>query len=81
MFYFIGGGVDYDSGPYNATFRRHVTSSTFDIPINDDNILEHDEQFSLTINSSSLPNGFTVGNLSQAEVTISDDDGKCALMK
>ena len=77
IFSFIGGGVDYDSGPYNVTFRRHMSSNTLDVPIYDDNILEFDEQFSLTINSSSLPIGFTISDPSLAMVTIIDNDSEC----
>ena len=76
MFYSIGGGVDYDSGPYNVTFPAGQTIVSFNVPINDDNILEDDEQFDLTIISSSLPNGFTVDNPSQVVVTITDNDGE-----
>ena len=53
-----------------------MTSASFDIPINDDDILEGDEDFMLTINPSSVPTGVTVGNPDQATVTIVDDDGK-----
>ena len=53
-----------------------MTSVPFDIPINDDDILEGDEDFMLTINPSSVPTGVTVGNPDQATVTIMDDDGK-----
>ena len=54
-----------------------MTSVPFDIPINNDDILEGSENFTLTINPSSLPpTGVTVGNPGQATVTIVDDDGK-----
>ena len=49
-----------------------MTSVSFDIPINDDCILEDNETFNLTINPSSLPNGVTVGSYHQATVTIVD---------
>ena len=70
------GNADYNSGPYNVTFPAGVTSVSFDVTIIDDNILELNEQFDLTIISSSLPNGFTVDNPSQATVTIIDDDSE-----
>jgi len=53
-----------------------VTSVTFDVPINDDNTLEHNEDFSLTIVRNALPDGVTHGSTSQTTVTIVDDDGK-----
>ena len=68
--------MDYGSGPYTVTFPAGVTSVPFDIPINDDDILEGDEDFMLTINPSSVPTGVNVGNPDQATVTIMDDDRK-----
>ena len=68
--------MDYGSGPYTVTFPAGMTSVPFDIPINDDMILEANENFTLTINPSSLPAGGTVGNPDQATVTIVDDDRK-----
>ena len=70
------GGIDYNSGPYNVTFSAGVTSVSFDVPINDDNVLELNEQFVFTIIASSLPNGFTVDNPSQVVVTIIDNDSE-----
>ena len=60
----ITGGVDYDSGPYSVMFTAGMTSVSFDVPINDDNILETNEDFTLTIDSSSLPNGVTRDSVS-----------------
>ena len=42
----------------------------------DDNLLEIDEMFKLTINSSSLPNRVIVNNPSESTVTIMDNDRK-----
>ena len=53
-----------------------MTSVPFDIPINNDNILEVDEDFTLTIVHSTLPNGVTRGSIGQTAVTIMDDDGE-----
>ena len=44
--------------------------------ISDDNVLEEDETFYLTIDSSSLPNDITTGSPLQVTVTIMDDDCK-----
>ncbi len=49
---------------------------SFDIPINDDEILEVNENFILTINPSSLPTNVTVGDPGQTITTIVDNDGK-----
>ena len=53
-----------------------MKSASFGIPIIDDNVVELVEQFDLTIDSSSLPNGFTVHNPSQVVVNITDDDSE-----
>jgi len=52
--YITGGGVDYDSGPYNVTFPAGITRVQFDVPINDDMILEGDESFALTVSNATL---------------------------
>ena len=58
------------------TFSAGTTTVQFDVTINDDKILERDENFMLTINTSSLPNRVIADNLNnQATVTIKDDDG------
>ena len=68
-----GGGVDYDSGPYTVTFTAGVTSASFDVPINDDDICENDEDFTLTILRGTLPDGITCDG-GRGIVTIVDDD-------
>jgi len=68
--------VDYNSGPYIVTISAGKTSVTFDVPINGDNILEDNENFTLTIDSPSLPTGVNRGDLVSASVTILDDDSK-----
>ena len=69
-----GGGVDYDSGPYTITFPAGVTSVSFGVLINDDNLLEDDEEFTLTINPSD--DHCLVGDPGNATVAILDDDCK-----
>ena len=71
----VGGGTDYDSGPYSVTFNAEVTEVPFNVSIHDDNILEGNETFDLTINQSSLPNRVDVNDPAQATVIIVDDDG------
>ena len=68
--------MDYNSGPYPVTFPAGLTSVTFDIPITDDNILEGNENFTLTIDQSSLPTNVNPGDPGEATVTIVNDDGK-----
>ena len=71
-----GGGVDYESGPYRVIIPAGQLSVQFDISIKDDNILEGDENFDLTINATSLPDYVVVTGPNQATVTILDNDGK-----
>ena len=49
----------------------------FDIAITDDNILEIDENFMLTIDSTQLIPQVFLGNISQATALITDDDREC----
>ena len=68
--------MDYTSGPYTVTFPAGQTTATFDVPINDDNILEGNEDLMLTIDGTSLSIDVTVGDPDEATVIIVDDDGK-----
>ena len=68
--------MDYTSGPYTVTIPAGQTTATFNVPINDDNILEIDENFMLTIDASSLPGSIRLSTPSEATVTIVDDDRK-----
>ena len=72
--------MDYDSGPYSITFPAGTTSVPFNISIIDDNILEDDENFILTVDLSSLPSNITANDPYQATVTIVDKDGKFTIM-
>ena len=72
--YLTGGGIDYDSGPFDITFPAGETLAVFNVSINDDNIVEDNENFTLVINPSSLPNGVTVVNPNQTTVNITDND-------
>ena len=69
-----GGGVDYDSGPFDITFPAGETLAVFNVSINDDNIVEDNENFTLSLDPPSLPNGVTVINPNQTTVNIIDDD-------
>ena len=51
-----------------------MTSVSFDVPINNDDIFEGDEDFMLSIGRSSLPTDAVVGD--SVTVTIMDDDCK-----
>ena len=55
-----------------------MTSVSFDVPINDDDILEDDaETFTLTIDRNSLPDQVSHRRrMGQTTVSIVDNDGK-----
>ena len=59
-----------------VTFSAGVNSSQLNIVITDDNILEDDETFNLTIDQFTLPDGVVVADPSQVTVAIVDDDGE-----
>ena len=66
--------MDYHSGPYGVTFSTGQTWCRLNVTINNDDVLENNETFNLTINSSLLPSNVEVDNPGQAIVTIIDDD-------
>ena len=70
------GGMDYDSGPYSVMIPAGLTTASLNIAITDDDILEIDENFILTINSSSLPDSVINGNPHQVTLTVVDNDRK-----
>ena len=73
---YVGGGVDYDSGPYIVQFDVGVTRVSFNISLNDDNIMEGNELFNLSINTQSQYSSVTVGDYGQTTVTILPNDRK-----
>jgi len=74
--YYCAGNSDYVSGPYNFTIASGLTNITFNVSIINDNILEENEIFHLTIDPSSLPEDVHVGSPVLVTVTIVDDDCK-----
>ena len=76
VYNFTGGGVDYNSGPYNVTIPAGQISVPFNVPINDDNVFEESEEFLLTIDQSSSLNGVIIGSPNVTVVTIQDNDGE-----
>ena len=74
-----GSNEDYVSGPYTAMFPAGITYATISIRITSDNIFEGNENFTLSIDSSSLPSYVTITNPGEVIVTILEDDGKLVL--
>ena len=77
---YVGGDVDYNSGPYTVQFNVGVTSASLNISINDDDTYEKNETFTLTINVSSLPKSISVGANNSITVTIAANDGKYGVL-
>ena len=68
--------IDYNTGPYSVTFHSGATRALCVVAINDDNEVEGTEDFTLSIDPSSLPSNLTIGDPGQATVTIRDNDGE-----
>ena len=74
----LSAGKDYRSRIHPVTFTKGSKSISFPLLIYplDDEIVEEDETFNITIDSASLPNGVSLGDPCIAIVTIKDDDSK-----
>ena len=68
--------MDYNSGPYTVQFDVGVTRVSFNILISNDNVLERDETFGLSVDALSLPNRVTTSTPDQATVIILANDSK-----
>ena len=71
-----GIGADYEFEKCDVTFQSGNNNMPLDITIIDDGLLEPDENFILTINSSSLPSHVDISDPGIATVTILNDGGK-----
>ena len=56
-----GNGVDYTSTPITATFTAGTASTTVNIPVKSDDIVEGTEMFNLIINDKSLDEDLILG--------------------
>ena len=74
----LGNNVDYDSGPYTVIISAETNTAAFNVSINDDDMLEMNETFELSIETTSLPekvfSGATSRFPSRTTVYILDDD-------
>ena len=68
---YIGSNIDFDSTPQTVTITAGASSSTIQIRVISDDIVESNEFFnmSLTVPFSLTP-GITVGNITSATATI-----------
>jgi len=70
------GTRDYLYGVSSVTFPANTILQFVNITICDDNVLEEDETFSVTIVSNSNPDNATNGSPDNVTVTIVDNDRK-----
>ena len=68
--------TDYSSGPYNVTIPAGYISSALSILVIDNNVLEGQKEFYLTINQSSSLNGVVISSPHRAVVEIIDNECK-----
>ena len=77
MINIVTGNTDYQRRPFSLTFSASINSIPVVVRLIDDNIFEGNENFTLTIDSSKLPDRVTVVQPSEVVVVITDDnDGK-----
>ena len=69
-------GEDYNGSPITINIPAGVTMQPLAINIIDDNIVECNETFNVTMMSVTTC-GVTIGSNRISEVMIRDDDGKC----
>ena len=73
----VGNDIDFDSAPQTITITAGTNSSTIQITVTNDNIIEGNETFimSLTVPTSLGP-GITTGAITSATATIIDTSSK-----
>ena len=72
--------VDYEFEICDVTFQKGTTNATLNITITNDTVWEPNEEFTLTIDASSLPSNVKVAKPLNTTVTILNDDGKSGLI-
>ena len=68
-------GIDYIYQNYFFTFEDGENIKVLSIQAIDDNIVEPDEKYNLTIRVESLPNRVIIGEHGTTTITIENDDG------
>ena len=78
---FVGGlpenldGADYCFQNYSFTFEDGESSKVLSIQTIDDNVVEPDEKYYLTISVESLRSRVIIGEHGTTTITIKNDDG------
>ena len=70
------GGSDFIFVPHYVSFPAGVMRVAFNVTIVEDNILEHNESFSVGVDPLTLPNKIIIGSSSHTTITIIDDDSE-----
>ena len=74
---YITGDIDYYPGSYNIIFPARVTRVSFQVLIiDDDDVIEGTEAFTLSVDTSVLPANARLATPRSVLVTIVDDDCK-----
>ena len=68
------GGADYTPLTQVVLKADGITRQSLDITILDDTVFEGDETFKVAIDTANLPAGVTAGSITEATVTIVDND-------
>ena len=71
--YLYAAGMDYTPASSNLTFNASVTHQMVEVPITDDDIVEHSEIINLTLVST---DSAVILNPSISTITIKDVDSK-----
>ena len=70
---YVGGNIDFNSTPQTITITAGTNSSTINITVINDNIVERNEIFNISLTiPSSLGPGIKAGDITSAVVTIID---------
>ena len=80
---YVGNNIDFISVPQTVTIIAGTNSSTITIPVVNDNIVERNETFNMSLTTpSSLCPGITTGAIASATATIIDTSSelKCWLL-
>ena len=73
----VGNNIDFDSASQNVTIIAGTNSSTLNITVINDNIVEENETFNMNLTvPSSLGPGITTGHITTATATIISTNSK-----
>ena len=76
MLIFSAGGIDYVAFSTDLTFNNDVDTISFNITLNDDNLVEGSETFLAHLDIITAGVNITLFPSPDASVTILDDDSK-----